>query len=106
MSSSDINTSTTSNITIYPQNSLNRSSYYRTMFDTTVLPYNKQFNGCSNTLCYTSSKGATTPALDVASEKEPTTHTEQPRDPPASEKEPTTHTEQPREVGRADKIYY
>ena len=57
MSSSDINTSTTSNITIYPQNSLHRSSYYRTMFDTTVLPYNKQFNGCSNTLCYTSSKG-------------------------------------------------
>jgi hypothetical protein len=22
-----------------------------------VLPYNKQYNGCSNTLCYTSSKG-------------------------------------------------
>lgn len=57
MSSADTNTST-SNITIYPQNSLNRSSYYRTMFDTTVLQYNKQFNGCSNTLCYTSSKGA------------------------------------------------
>ncbi len=52
MSSSD-----TSNVTAYPQTSLNRSSYYRTMFDTTVLPYNKTFNNCSNTLCYTSSKG-------------------------------------------------
>ncbi len=52
MSSSD-----TSNVTAYPQGSLNRSSYYRTMFDTTVLPYNKSFNNCSNTLCYTSSKG-------------------------------------------------
>ena len=52
MSSSD-----TSNITIYPQNLLHRSSYYRTMFDTVVLPYNKPFNNCSNTLCYTSSKG-------------------------------------------------
>ena len=27
------------------------------MFDTVLLPYNKQYNGCSNTLCYTSSKG-------------------------------------------------
>ena len=52
MSSSD-----TSNVTAYPQGSLNRSSYYRTMFDTTVLPYNKTYNNCSNTLCYTSSKG-------------------------------------------------
>lgn len=52
MSSSD-----TSNVTAYPQGSLNRSSYYKTMFDTTVLPYNKTFNNCSNTLCYTSSKG-------------------------------------------------
>jgi hypothetical protein len=49
--------STTSNVTAYPQGNLNRSSYYITMFDTTLLPYNKQYNGCSNTLCYTSSKG-------------------------------------------------
>ena len=49
--------STTSNITPYPQGNLNRSSYYKTMFDTTLLPYNKKYNGCSNTLCYTSSKG-------------------------------------------------
>ena len=45
-----------SNITCYPQNSLHRSSYYKTMFDTTLLPYNKTYNNCSNTLCYTSSK--------------------------------------------------
>ncbi len=49
--------STTSNVTSYPQGSLNRSSYYITMFDTVLLPYNKQYNNCSNTLCYTSSKG-------------------------------------------------
>jgi hypothetical protein len=50
------NTSNT-NITPYPQNRLNRSSYYITLFDTTLLPYNKQYNNCSNTLCYTQSKG-------------------------------------------------
>jgi len=46
-----------SNITSYPQGGLNRSSYFITMFDTTLLPYNKMFNNCSNTLCYTASKG-------------------------------------------------
>ena len=46
-----------SNITAYPQVSLNRSSYYITLFNTPVLPYNKMYNNCSNTLCYTSSKG-------------------------------------------------
>ena len=50
-------TSTTSNVTSYPQNNLHRSTYYQTMFDTTLLPYNKQYNNCSNTLCYTASKG-------------------------------------------------
>jgi hypothetical protein len=50
-------TSSTSNVTAYPQNLLNRSTYYRTLFDTTLLPYNKQYNNCSNTLCYTASKG-------------------------------------------------
>jgi hypothetical protein len=49
--------SSNSNVTSYPQNLLNRSSNYITLFDTTLLPYNKQYNGCSNTLCYTSSKG-------------------------------------------------
>ena len=45
-----------SNITAYPQNSLHRSSNYITMFDTTLLPYNQQYNNCNNTLCYTYSK--------------------------------------------------
>lgn len=49
--------SSNSNVTSYPQNLLNRSSNYITLFDTTLLPYNKQYNDCSNTLCYTSSKG-------------------------------------------------
>ena len=45
-----------SNITSYPQNSLHRSSYYKSMFDTSVLPYNQPYNSCSVKLCYTSSK--------------------------------------------------
>lgn len=40
----------------FPSNRLNKSSNYITMFDTTALPYNKMYNGCSNTLCYTHSK--------------------------------------------------
>ena len=51
------NNAPTSNITIYPQNSLHRSNYYSTLFDTTLLPYNKSYNNCKNTLCYTQSKG-------------------------------------------------
>lgn len=49
--------SSNSNVTAYPQHLLHRASNYKTMFDTVVLPYNRQYNGCSNTLCYTSSKG-------------------------------------------------
>jgi hypothetical protein len=45
------------NATIYPQNQLRRSGYFITMFDTTLLPYNKQYDNCNNTLCYTQSKG-------------------------------------------------
>jgi hypothetical protein len=26
------------------------------MFDTVILPYNKEYNNCTNTLCYTYSK--------------------------------------------------
>jgi len=40
----------------YPSTILNRSTNLITMFDTTLLPYNKQYNNCSNTLCYTYSK--------------------------------------------------
>lgn len=49
--------SSNSNVTAYPQNLLHRSSNYITLFDTVLLPYNKQYNNCSNTLCYTQSKG-------------------------------------------------
>ena len=48
--------SATSNVTAYPQNRLNRSTYFKTMFDTSLLPYNKMYNNCNNTLCYTYSK--------------------------------------------------
>jgi hypothetical protein len=40
----------------YPTNRLNKSTNFITMFDTTLLPYNKQYNNCSNTLCYSYSK--------------------------------------------------
>ena len=49
--------SSNSNVTAYPQNLLHRSSNYITLFDTTLLPYNKMYNGCSGNLCYTTSKG-------------------------------------------------
>lgn len=49
--------SSNSNVTSYPQSLLNRSSNYITLFDTTLLPYGRQYNNCSNTLCYTQSKG-------------------------------------------------
>jgi hypothetical protein len=41
--------------TSYPSNRLNKSSNFKTMFDTTLLPYNKMYNG--EKLCYTMSKG-------------------------------------------------
>jgi hypothetical protein len=40
----------------YPSNLNNRSTYFTTLFDRTILPYNKQYNNCNNTLCYTYSK--------------------------------------------------
>jgi hypothetical protein len=46
-----------SNVTAYPQNNLHRSGNYITLFDRVVLPYNKQYDNCTNTLCYTQSKG-------------------------------------------------
>jgi hypothetical protein len=57
MMSSILANSSNSNVTAYPQNGLHRSSYYITLFDTDLLPYNKTYNNCSNTLCYTQSKG-------------------------------------------------
>lgn len=49
--------SSNSNITAYPQNLLHRSGNYITLFDRVALPYNKKYDNCSNTLCYTQSKG-------------------------------------------------
>ena len=46
-----------SNITAYSQNKLSRSTYWKSLSDTTVLPYNKQYDNCKNGLCYTQSKG-------------------------------------------------
>ena len=43
--------------TPYPSNRLNKSTNFKTMFDTTLLPYNKMYNGCSSNFCYTTSKG-------------------------------------------------
>jgi hypothetical protein len=40
----------------YPTHSLHKASNFVTMFDTAVLPYNKMYNNCNNTLCYTYSK--------------------------------------------------
>jgi hypothetical protein len=40
----------------YPSGLLNKASNFVTMYDTTLLPYNKQYNNCNNTLCYTQSK--------------------------------------------------
>jgi hypothetical protein len=41
---------------VYPSGLLNKASNFITMYDTTLLPYNKQYNNCNNTLCYTQSK--------------------------------------------------
>jgi hypothetical protein len=46
----------TSNVTSYPSNRLNKSTNFKTMNDTVLLPYNQIYNNCSNTLCYTYSK--------------------------------------------------
>lgn len=46
----------TSNVTAYPSNRLNKATNFITMFDTVVLPYNKQYDNCKNSLCYTYSK--------------------------------------------------
>ena len=37
-------------------NRVHKASNYITMFDTVLLPYNKIYNNCSNTLCFTYSK--------------------------------------------------
>ena len=41
--------------TPYPSNRLNKATNFISMFDTTLLPYNKMYDG--NKLCYNVSKG-------------------------------------------------
>lgn len=41
---------------VIPSTKLNRSNNFITMYDRVVLPYNKPFDNCNNTLCYTYSK--------------------------------------------------
>ena len=46
-----------SNVKSYPSTSLHKSNNFKTLGDTSILPYNKMYNNCKNTLCYTQSKG-------------------------------------------------
>jgi hypothetical protein len=46
-----------SNVKAYPSSSLHKSNNFKTLGDTTLLPYNVSYNNCKNTLCYTHSKG-------------------------------------------------
>ena len=41
---------------VIPSTKLNRSNNFITMYDRVLLPYNKPFDNCNNTLCYTYSK--------------------------------------------------
>jgi hypothetical protein len=45
----------TNNTTPYPSNRLNKATNFKTMFDTTLLPYNKIYDGTKT--CYHVSKG-------------------------------------------------
>lgn len=40
----------------FPSNRLNKSTNFKSLYDTAILPYNKMYNNCSNSLCYTYSK--------------------------------------------------
>jgi hypothetical protein len=40
----------------YPSTGLHKSTNYISDYYTVVLPWNKIYNGCTNTLCYTHSK--------------------------------------------------
>ena len=41
---------------IIPSTKLNRATNFLSMYDRVLLPYNKQYDNCTNTLCYTYSK--------------------------------------------------
>ena len=40
----------------YPSGLTNRSNFYKSLFNPNNLEYNKMFNNCNNSLCYTYSK--------------------------------------------------
>jgi len=40
----------------YPSSKLGRSTFFKSLNDTTDLPYNKKYDNCQNDLCYTYSK--------------------------------------------------
>ena len=40
----------------YPSSKLGRSTFFKSLYDTTDLPYNKKYDNCQNDLCYTYSK--------------------------------------------------
>ena len=40
----------------YPSGLNNRSTFFKSIYDTDNLPYNQRYNNCNNTLCYTYSK--------------------------------------------------
>jgi hypothetical protein len=40
----------------YPSGLNNRSTFFKSIYDTDNLPWNQQYNNCNNTLCYTYSK--------------------------------------------------
>jgi hypothetical protein len=40
----------------FPSNKSHRSTFFKSLYDTTLLPYGQEYNNCSNTLCYTYSK--------------------------------------------------
>jgi len=41
---------------VIPSTKLNRANNFISMYDRVVLPYNKPYDNCNNTLCYTYSK--------------------------------------------------
>jgi hypothetical protein len=51
-----LSNASTSNVTAYPSNRLNKATNFKTLGDTVDLPYNKTYNNCAGQFCYTYSK--------------------------------------------------
>ena len=52
-----LSTNATSNVKSYPTTALNKATNFISMGNTVLLPYNKKFDNCKGTFCYTYSKG-------------------------------------------------